>query len=231
MLPCAGKRPKLTLHHRVRLEINDGPNVLIYATDGYSAALAIVSVWEDRHRDPIIFDLSPAQVRATLEIFEAPADKAADDEPDAILQIEVLDNAFEITDVSGLPGIDGRHYGDPRIDVPADYPDVPHMLARLRASQIMVGDDPIDMVFSRIADFRAATSAYSDSLRITPYLGTRSYGIEVGESFIGMVRAFNVNEDTRARRAEWQQDWNNRLPDPESTPRNATPADTKEQTR
>ena len=76
--------PKDELLHRIRITI-DRHNITLTATDGWTAGLAIASVWESEHDlvpipdDGVLVDLAPEQIKKILAVFKAPADKG--DEP------------------------------------------------------------------------------------------------------------------------------------------------------
>ena len=220
-------KPHVTAHkdiekfRRVRLEISS-ENITVGAMDGYSAGLALVSIWEDEDRDECILDLTPEQVDKILHIFKAPKDKG--DEPSAILRIEVGDNYVEITDVSGLPGIDGQSLRQNRSATDPSYPDIPNLISRSRSGELKWLEQ-FAVNGDRLAAFRVAGVVYSEPVVIEARTGTRALSVTVGESFLGLLSPVPLDEDAQVRLKEWNEAWTHRLPDPESTPRNATAAE------
>jgi len=217
--PHAEKNADFETFRRVRLEIN-GENVSVVATDRVSAGLAIVSVWEteDSLAEEAILDLTPEQVDKILQIFKAPKDKG--DEPSAILRLEVGDNFFTLTDVSGLPGIDGQSMTQPRTATDDAFPDVPHLVARSRAGELRWVEQ-FAANGDRLAAFRIAGVVYQQPVVIEARTTTRALSITVGESFLGVLMPITIGEDRDVEMKEWNAAWSRRLPDPTQPPRGA----------
>ena len=120
----AGKDPEIDMWHRVRLDV--GPvNVQAWATNGYTAGLAIASVVDNGDGELATFDLAPAQVKDVLHLF--PVDRKHAEEQ--LLKVSLVgDEHVQVRDVSGLfpgktvelprlPSLDGD--GDPAARIPA----------------------------------------------------------------------------------------------------------------
>ncbi|WP_331436450.1 hypothetical protein RND64_04545 [Gordonia sp. w5E2] len=116
--PHACRDSDLPMINRIRCYV-DVENVTVAATDRFSAALGLVSVW-DSSDTPVVghIDLSLPDVAMILAVFTAGKDNGVD-EPEWQLQIELLEkrtvtasdspdvvsHAVRVTDVSGLiPG-------------------------------------------------------------------------------------------------------------------------------
>ncbi|WP_432793657.1 hypothetical protein [Rhodococcus ruber] len=213
----AATHPDLERLRRIRLEI-DTHHVTVTATDTFSAGLAIVSIWEDEDRQDVTVDLTPEQVDKILKIFPTPKDKG--DQPSAILRLEVGDNYFELTDVSGLPGIDGQSLRQPRLATDESYPDIPHLISRTRSGELKWLEQ-FAVNGDRLAAFRIAGVVYSEPVVIEARTGTRALAITVGESFLGVLMPVALDEDAQVRLKEWNEGWEARLPHPDSLSRNA----------
>ncbi len=183
--PHHEKHPDLETFRRVRLEI-DAHNVTVVATDRVSVGLAIVSIWqpEDSINPDAVLDLTPEQVDKILHIFKAPKDK--NDEPSAILRLEIGDNYWKLTDVSGLPGIDGQSLEQPpRAATDTGYPpDIPLLISRNRSGDVK-WIEQFATNGDRLAAFRIAGVVYDEPVLIEARTGTSALSITVGESFLG----------------------------------------------
>ena len=223
VVPHAEKNPDFETFRRVRLEI--GPeNITVAATDRISAGLAIVSVWEteDSTSSDTILDITPEQVDKILRIFKAPKDKG--DEPSAILRLEVGDNYFTVTDVSGLPGIDGQSMTQPRTATDDSYPDIPHLISRSRHGELRWVEQ-FAANGDRLSAFRIAGAVYQQPVVIEARTTTQALSITVGESFVGVLMPVVIGEDRDVEMKEWNEAWHRRLPDPTLPPRGATKVD------
>lgn len=220
--------PKAESLRRVRFTI-DRHNVTLTATDGWTSGLAIASVWESEHDivpipdTGVLVDLEPEQIRKILSVFKAPKDKA--DEPEARLQIEVGDNYVKISDVSGLPGIDGQSLELPRMETLESFADVAHTISRIRCLPY-TELDTVHLSSRVIAAFSAAANTYSEPITITAHAESRSLSVAVGESFLGLLTPTHLSDEEKAKRETWADSWEIRLPAPDSTPRNATKTET-----
>lgn len=218
--PHHEKNPDFETFRRIRLEIDDA-NITAAATDRISAGLAIVSVWETEDSlgaDHTILDLTPEQVEKILQIFKAPKDKG--DEPSAILRLVVGDNFFTLTDVSGLPGIDGQSLSQPRTATDESFPDIPLLISRSRHGDLKWLEQ-FATAGDRLAKFRIAGVVYDQPVVIEARTGTSALSIMCGESFLGVLMPIDIGEDRTVEMKEWNEAWTRRLPDPASTPRNA----------
>lgn len=222
--------PKVETLNRVRAQI-DRHNFHLTATDGWTSGLAIVSVWESENdlvpipADGVVVDLAPDQIRKILSVFKAPADKS--EEPEAIIEIEIGDNYVKIADVSGLPGIDGQALELPRMETLDSYPDVAHTISRIR-NLPYTELDTVHLSPHVISAFVAAANAYSEPISITAHASTRSLSVVIGESFLGTLTPTLLSDEDKAKRADWADSWQIRLPAPDSVPSNATKPETNQ---
>ena len=221
--PHHEKHPDFETFRRVRLEI-DEHHVTVVATDRVSVGLAIVSIWqsEDSINPDAVLDLTPEQVDKILHIFKAPKDK--NDEPSAILRLEIGDNYWKLTDVSGLPGIDGQSLEQPRAATDTGYPDIPLLISRGRSGDLK-WIEQFATNGERLAAFRIAGVVYDEPVLIEARTKTSALSITVGESFLGALMPVTLDDDAQAKHRVWNAGWVHRLPAPDAKPRNLAAPD------
>lgn len=194
---------------RVRLGI-DPEHVTVTATGGNAYALAIASVWEvNDATDTDTVDIGREQVAKILSVFKTPKKKSGDPEPQ--LQIEVGDNYVTVSDVSGIPGIDGESLVLPRLTTAEQYPDIARLIARARAraSRSVSG---IYVSAAYLADFRPAARVYDHPLLLEARENFTSLLVTCGESFLGLLPTIPIGKDASADIAAWSSGWDARLP-------------------
>ncbi|MGY1945306.1 DNA translocase FtsK [Nocardia asiatica] len=196
--------------HRLRLAV-DPENVTVTATDHFTAALAIVSVWKDatdHDPTPCTVDLLPDDIDKVLSIFKAGKEKG--DQPEFLLRLHVTREHLTVTDCSGL--IDGRAFKIPRL--PTDGGSlcgVPGWIASQHDSAAtMLSDMVVGGEF--VARFKAAASAYGHPLEIEARSAMRALLIRCGESFLGLMTPRTLDESDRGRLRDWADSWDRRLP-------------------
>jgi hypothetical protein len=95
--------------HRVRLQFGR-QHVTVSATDRYTAAMAIVSMWGDKPPGGyrvVGVELLPDDAAKILSIFKGGKEPTGSGiSPENLLRLEILDEHLRITDCSGM--IDGR---------------------------------------------------------------------------------------------------------------------------
>lgn len=193
--------------HRIRFAIGR-ENMVVTATDMFTAGLALVSVWETDTDRPLTVDVLPDDVTQLLRIFGAVKEKA--DEPEHMLRFDITADRLTVTDCSGF--IDGRAYKVPRL--PTDGGSlctIPGFIARQHASP---ATPLVDMSVSgeMMARFRAAGTTYGHPLDIEAHAASHALLIRCGESFLGLIMPRRIGDADRVERAEWSQGWDNRLP-------------------
>ncbi|WP_280389266.1 hypothetical protein [Nocardia wallacei] len=202
---CTDKeQPEL---HRIRLLIHP-QNVAVVATDRFTMALAIASVWEDHGIAPCTVDLLPDDVTKILAIFKA-GKESGDDSPDYRVRLDIHEQQLEITDCSGL--IDGRALRVPR--VPSDSGDVlataPGMISRAHTDAVSIlGDMTVNG--DSLARFKQAANAYHAPVTIEARRGLLL--IRCGESFLGLMLPRQLADGELAAARGWAEDWDRRLP-------------------
>ncbi|WP_378735364.1 hypothetical protein [Nocardia brasiliensis] len=200
--------------HRVRLQFGR-QHLTISATDRYTAAMAIVSLWGDRPPGGyrvIGVELLPDDAAKILSIFKGGKEPIGSGiSPENLLRLEVLDEHLRITDCSGM--IDGRALQLPRLSTEDSA--LAAIAQRIEEAHQSPHRTIDDMAVSgdTIARFREASRAYGAPLLIEGR-GTRSPVLLVrcGESFLGVMASRELTADKRERVDEFVEGWANRLP-------------------
>lgn len=205
------KRPQLS---RIRLAV-ERDYVEVMATDGFTMAMAVASVWE--HADasaPVLgsFDIAPSTATKILSLFKVGKEDEDSDAPAFVLDLDVDDPEFlTVTDTSGL--LPGQRLRVPRPPLEEIFPDVPQFLSDLTASDWT----PIvesSMGGKLLARFVKAATVYGPGLQLAAHDGTSSLSVRCGESFIGALSPMKPNEEQLARWKEWRAGWEARMPAP-----------------
>ena len=224
--PHACRDSDLPMINRIRCYV-DVENVTVAATDRFSAALGLVSVW-DAAATPVIghLDLSLPDVGMILAVFTAGKDNGVD-EPEWQLQIELLEkrtvtasdspdvvsHAVRVTDVSGL--IAGEVLEFPLLPASNAFPDLPQLFS----NKLGEPTGPLD-TFAVDADLlgRLKTAAHvygrKPAILSTPASPRSPIIARIGESFLGLVMPRYFGEDDRVQSKAWLDAWQRRLPDP-----------------
>ncbi|WP_342800998.1 hypothetical protein [Nocardia sp. No.11] len=198
-------------YHRVRLQFGY-QHLTVSATDRYTGALAIVSLWGDPPPSGYglaVVELLPEDVAKILAIFKGGKEATGGGaSPENLLRLEALGDALRITDCSGM--IDGRVLKLPRLAEDSSLIDVVknvEMMQRSRATAI----DDMAVAGELIARFREAAKAYGASLIFQGY-GRDALFVQCGDSVLGYCTTRTLAHDRRARSDEWSKDWSYRLP-------------------
>ncbi|OZF25201.1 hypothetical protein CH296_27970 [Rhodococcus sp. 14-2496-1d] len=206
----AGNDEHLPTYTRVRM-IVDPINLTVIATDRFSMAMAIVSIWEQVEPGFATIDVLPEDVKKILSIFKAGKEKADSDAPEFQVRFEADDEFVTVVDCAGF--VDGRSYKIPRLPTDEQFLDVPRMVSRSHhAAPVLLEDMAVNGPL--LARFAVAATAYLKPLLIESHTGFRSLLIRAGESFLGMLMPLNIGEEDAARNKEWSVAWSSRLPDP-----------------
>ncbi|OZC62120.1 hypothetical protein CH267_00840 [Rhodococcus sp. 06-621-2] len=203
---------------RIRLEPDD-QNVTITATDGFSAGLAIASIWEHTAAELFTIEITPDDASKILNLFKGGTEK--NDEPEHLLRIELTETHVVVTDVSGLDGIDGRVLKLPKTPVDETFPDIAHIVSRNHHAPLIAADDLI-VNGHMLGKFKVAGQCYHEPLILETHAGYKSLLVRCGESFLGVLMPAKHDAVYIEKSNEWNRNWNNRLPDPTSKPRNVT---------
>lgn len=199
--------------NRVRLTIGE-ENLVVTASDRFTAGLAIVSIWDDSSDEgdetPIV-ELAPEDIVSILRIFKAGGGSSGDDVPDYILRIEVDANEVTVTDISGF-GIAGHALTMPRLSTEPGLSGVPALIQRQQDgadAQLVSG---LAVASEYLARFKDAGRAYGDTLMLEARADGRVLLVRCGESFLGILSPRRLDEDHLVRAKEWSEAWDRRLP-------------------
>ncbi|WP_157114567.1 hypothetical protein [Nocardia niwae] len=200
--------------HRVRLQFGR-QHVTVSATDRFTCALSIVSLWGDAPPGGyrvIGVELLPDDVAKILSIFKGGKETVGEGvSPENLLRLEVLDEHLRITDCSGM--IDGRALQLPRLSTEdSALAAVAQQIEAVHQSPHRTIDD-MAVSGDMIARFREASRAYGAPLLIEGR-GVRSPALLVrcGESFLGIMASRELTPERRERVDEFVAGWANRLP-------------------
>jgi len=205
VLPHASTSRKDDRLKRVRLT-PFGQNVELTATDRYTAALALVSIWES-DGDCDVVDLSLEDVRKVLAVFPPPTDG------EVAIDIRVSTSEVTFTDVAGL--VDGESLTLPRVAASEAFPELRHLFAGRRLDG---GGTPQQggtwFPAKLLARFQAAHRAYGEHLIFDLPAGPgTAWVVRCGESFLGMLVPVSPDEDARIEAKRHVEDWHRRLDD------------------
>ncbi|WP_433592294.1 hypothetical protein [Nocardia sp. CA-145437] len=198
----------LAEYHRIRLVF--GPeNVVVTATDRFTAGLAIVSQWDSDADTDLVVELLPDDVAKILGIFKA-GGKELGETPEYMVRFEIDEQHVTLTDCSGM--IDGRALRVPRLATQDALDAVPGLIYRTHAGQQAL---LVDMTVSgdSLARFKVAAAAYGSSVAIEARGEGRALLIRCGEAFLGVMSPRRLTEDDVQRAGEWAEAWGRRLPE------------------
>jgi hypothetical protein len=200
VLPHINPDPDQAVTHRVRIEV--GAELLLIATDGYTAGLYAADATHIRTYGLDYVDLSPADIAKILAVFKAGKDEDAD-YPESVLEFTVTEKLVTIRDISGM--FAGHELELPATP-PADFPNVAEMLAgRLTAAADAKEPRLVQVGHKMMARFTASGKAMAGPLAIdtegTPFVVT------CGEEFVGLIMPVWMAEPDRQKIRDRQQSW------------------------
>lgn len=198
---------------RVRCDLGARGDLLVSATNRFTVALALVSVWENSTGEMVVFDLSPSDVRSVLAEF-VPT-KGDDDPGGDTLVIEVGKTEITFTDASGLFPDASKALRLPRIPNEEQFPDIPKLIRTTvergagEGTQLVVSSDLLALFHKGLG------RAYKGQpLLIEPGPTGTALVVRCGESFLGLLMPSRTDESQDAQHARWAAAWDARLPDP-----------------
>lgn len=197
--------------NRVRLDV--GPvNVQVYASQGYTAAMALVSVIDHQDGELASFDISPTSVKDVLRLF--PFDRKHEHEQ--LLEVSITgEEHFTVRDVSGF--LPGKTVELPRVPPTDALKHIPSVLGRtVHATAKHYLDGVLITNGAWLGLFATAATVYGDEVCLTPYSEDTGRGrllATVGESFIGaLIGRTSSDQDLVAASIRDRDDWKARLP-------------------
>ena len=184
-------------------------NLFLMATDRYTAAMAVVSLWD---RDGLTGSLADDAIEFTatdakevLALFRPPKSK---EEPDGDLLLETnvgTADARQLVDVSGL--FPGKALALPGSAVNEQFPNVARIMARPAARTRTVQSN-MSFHAEHLRKFLAAAKAYEHELVFQPVSETsRTMLVACGESFRGMISGLRYTEDNAPDFEGWDMQW------------------------
>ncbi|WLP91339.1 hypothetical protein [Gordonia sp. NB41Y] len=213
---------------RVRCHI-DRENLTAAATDRYTAALGLCSVWECDElsgpgsmgaADVGSIDFGLEQVKKILAVFKV-GRSGDDDSPQWKVRVQLIATSsaesatlmVRLTDMSGL--FPGEQLELPALPAHDGAPDIPQMFARWthRPAAVL---DVFGVTGKLISRFKVAAAAYDEPLLMTSVgaPGHELMLVRCSDSFLGAVVPRRFDEDVDAKHKEWLDDWVRRLPVP-----------------
>jgi hypothetical protein len=199
VMPHVNPDPDQATTHRIRVEI--GAELLLMATDGFTAGIYAADAQHVRTFGIDYVDLSPADVAKILAVFKAGKDEDAE-YPESVLEFTVTEKLVKIRDVSGM--FAGHELELPATP-PADFPNVAAMLAGRLAE--LPGDHPrlVQVGHKMLARFTASGKAIGGPLAIdteaTPFVVT------CADVFVGLIMPVWMAEPDREKIRERQKVW------------------------
>lgn len=195
-----------------RIRLTFGPeNLVVTASDRFTAGLAIVSIWDDSDEtEGLIVEMAPEDVVSILRIFKA-GTSTNSDVPDYILRFDIDKDEVTVTDVSGF-GIAGHALTMPRLSTEPGLSGVPALVQRQQDGAYAQLVSGLAVRSEYIARFKDAGRAYGESLALEARADGRVLLVRCGESFLGILSPRRLGEEDLVRSKEWSEAWSRRLP-------------------
>lgn len=184
----------------------------------YTAALALVSIWDDRtqYGDVVDVDITAQDVKDILSDF-----KPIKDVGDQMLEIHVRGSSLTLTDASGMFTVDPKQLRLPTRE-PAKFPDVQRLMsAAIRAARR--AGDVIDqsVLWSSPTAYRKFTIAGEQYGTLEQYVTQEARTARLykaGESFLGLMMPITPDQEAMTASDGHLVAWLRRLPEPAETP-------------
>ncbi|AZF93628.1 FtsK-like DNA translocase [Gordonia phage Eyes] len=224
--PHACRDDELPMINRVRCYV-DTENVTVAATDRFTAAMGLVSVWDADSAVVGSIDLTLTDVAMILSVFTVGKENR-DDAPEWQLRIELrakrtqtpgsesnLESmVIRVTDISGL--VSGEVLEFPAMPTHSAFPDIPQLFANQLARPAGLLDT-FAMDGDLLARLKVAAKVYGNKPLVLSTPGAERSPIlaRCGESFLGLVMPSRFDEDDRLRNKAWLDAWIRRLPVPD----------------
>lgn len=200
---------------RIRLTIG-GENIVVTATDRFTAGLAIASTWDHDGEPGEIVEVLADDAAKILAIFKS-GKEAGDDSPQYLLRLDIDDEHVTVTDCSGM--IDGRRFRMPRLATEDSLNVVPVLIDRAHGGRTVLLDDVENMTVSgdHLGRFKIAATTYKEALSLETRAGSAKGSVCVlircGESFLGLMMPRRLLGEDRDRARDWADGWTARLPE------------------
>lgn len=195
VLPHVAKDKDSIILNRIRIEIRPTSEVLVAATNRFTAGLAIVHahIAPDEGRR---LDLHADEIRKILAVFTEIKDEVGD----YTLHLVASDEQLEIRDVSGM--VDGERLTVNLLPELEDFPDLPRAFAQ------WTHRNPVEITRSafaleHLALFKAALKCFGDGHLSLTMVGLHTALIVVGADFLGYSTGSDRAEEIDRDRAYW----------------------------
>lgn len=194
---------------RLRLIIGRD-NALAVATNRYTAAIAVISLWDNAYEDDgVALDLPAEQVAEVLAMFHSAGEKEGDAGDDQ-LRIRLTDRYVTMTDTAGL--FPGKEVTWPRLATEEQYPDLPTLIGGMLSKAGTALTSALHASGKLLALFKVASTVYDSPVVIET---TKAEGgalvLSIGESFVGLLMPLRVDADGLAQQSAWRDAWHRRL--------------------
>ena len=198
--------------HRVRCTV-EPENLVVTATNRYTAGMAIASIEVNHDAELSSFDLSPTDAKELLALFKGR--KPGEEDVGDTVRLDVDFEHFMITDTGGL--LEGKQLVLPRQPQGSVFPDIPMAVSRIlgqrrtRTTRLAAGGVQIGL-------FSIASRVYSRPLLVEPTGESSTVVIACGESFLGLLMPLRIERDYAVQIDDWRSAWMRRLPQPDDAP-------------
>jgi hypothetical protein len=201
LAPHVNTDPDRADTHRIRFELGD--EVVLLATDGYTAGMYATSADHVRTFNHDYVDITPSDAQKILAVFKAGKDEDAD-YPDSVLQFEATEKALRIRDISGM-------FAGHELDLPAtpsgEFPNVARLFRdRLEiAAPPSFDDDTVQVNAKLLARFSVSGKQIGGPLTIDT--STSPYLVASGEVFVGLLIPSRITDEIRGTLRDTLRRW------------------------
>lgn len=209
--PHAFPRATSSDMHRIRCDI--GPqNLTVTATNGHTAALAIVSIWTNHDGEVGPFDISPTDASEILTLFKSAGTGEKKEEVGDTLELQLSAEELTVTETGGL--WNGKSLTTPRLPHGRGFPDVTSVIADAlhHPATTMAETGRWATAGRMLTLFAKASSAYGHAVALSPSRRGRQL-VSCGESFLGIFQP-SRDEEQAQKINGWMVDWLQRLDEP-----------------
>lgn len=209
LTPHMDTKDELGVLNRIRGHATD-QNLFLMATDRYTAAMAVVSLWDKDGLTGSIRDdameFSPSDAKELLALFRPPRSK---DEPAGDLMLEAVANDAKaerrVVDVSGL--FPGKALTLPGADINDQFPNLARIMSRRPAETRTVLSN-LTFAGEHLQKFLAAAKTYGQPLTFQPVAEkSTTMLVACGESFRGMIAGTRWPEGDAPDFEGWDMQW------------------------
>lgn len=211
VLVHAGTSPLVDYWHRVRVDVG-AHNVQVYAAQGFTTGMALVSVEDAGDGELEAFDIAPDAVKDLLRLFPVVEKHVLEQRLELSLHGE---EHFQVRDVSGL--FPGKTVELPRLASTRFLDHIPPLLGRTVNARARHHLDGVMVTNGTwLGLFATAAKVYGEAVCLTPFSDDDGRGrllATVGESFIGaLIGRTDADQEYVAEAVAHRDAWADRLP-------------------